>query len=48
MKPTHAKKASEVPAETQLLMGEMPPDPVTGVKLYSLFIPLLDGPAKCR
>eukprot|EP00611_Tribonema_gayanum_P022661 TRINITY_DN459_c1_g1_i2.p2 TRINITY_DN459_c1_g1~~TRINITY_DN459_c1_g1_i2.p2 ORF type:complete len:255 (+),score=61.78 TRINITY_DN459_c1_g1_i2:68-766(+) len=47
MKPTHGRRGSDVPPETQLLLSEMPPDPETGRRLYSLFIPLLDGPAKC-
>jgi hypothetical protein len=47
MMPVHVSRSSEVPPETQMLIAELPPDPQTGKKLYSIFIPLLDGPAKC-
>lgn len=47
MRPTHGKRIGEVPPETQLIIGEMQYDPKIGKKMYCLFLPLLDGPAKC-
>ncbi|CAM9329467.1 unnamed protein product, partial [Laminaria digitata] len=47
MMPKHTAKANEVPPETQMMLTKLPIDPETGVQLYGLFIPLIDGQAKC-
>ncbi|CAM9835720.1 unnamed protein product, partial [Hapterophycus canaliculatus] len=47
MVPKHSAKANEVPPETQMMLTQLPPDPETGRQLYGLFIPLIDGQAKC-
>ncbi|CAM9875299.1 unnamed protein product, partial [Phaeothamnion confervicola] len=47
MKPLHARRTSDIPPETQLLLTELPPDDATGRRLFALFVPLIDGPVKC-
>lgn len=46
MMPHHVTEAARVPAETQLLLGETANALPCGGSTYTLFIPLLDGPAK--
>eukprot|EP00752_Nemacystus_decipiens_P017232 g15436.t1 len=47
MMPKHSSTAQEVPPETQMMLTKLQPDPETGRQLYGLFIPLIDGQAKC-
>jgi raffinose synthase len=47
MRPCHVKEAAHVPPETQLLLGESARALPNGRSIYTVYVPLLDGPVKC-
>eukprot|EP00639_Heterosigma_akashiwo_P002228 CAMPEP_0194581244 /NCGR_PEP_ID=MMETSP0292-20121207/14758_1 /TAXON_ID=39354 /ORGANISM="Heterosigma akashiwo, Strain CCMP2393" /LENGTH=229 /DNA_ID=CAMNT_0039434897 /DNA_START=343 /DNA_END=1029 /DNA_ORIENTATION=- len=49
MKPAHVASGRRVPAETQLLLAELPPRPGEQQPTkYCVLVPLIDGNAKCN